>query len=145
MPGMVLVGTPACSQIASTSRMALPGAVGMAIGGFLVAAYLGIFNGQWPITVLFGGLSIVSFLTFFLSRPLQALEENLQFITWLGVVYNTYWTQLVNAQNPYTFQADLSAATNEFVEQLHQLVNVHAESSAKRPTIQPKRKWWWPF
>ena len=93
-------------------------------------------------TVIFGGLSVVAFLTFFLSRPLQALEENLQFITWLGVVYNTYWTRLVNAQNPDTFQADLSAATEEFVQQLNQLVNVHAESSAKRPTIETKRKWW---
>ena len=118
--------------------------IAIGVCGFMLAAYLGIVAGQWPMTMIFGGLSIVAFLTFFLSRPLQALEENLQFITWLGVVYNTYWTRLVNAQNPDTFQADLSAATNEFVEQLHQLVNVHAESSAKRPAIQSKPKWW-PF
>ncbi len=118
--------------------------IAIGVCGFLLAAYLGIVSGQWPLTAIFGGLSIVAFLTFFLNRPLQALEENLQFITWLGVVYNTYWTRLVNAQNPATFQGDLSAATNEFVQQLNQLVNVHAERSAKRPMIQSKPKWW-PF
>jgi hypothetical protein len=116
--------------------------IAIGICGFILAAWFGIAGAQWSVTVIFGGLSIAAFLTFFLSRPLQALEENLQFITWLGVVYNTYWTRLVNAQNPATFQADLSAATAEFVEQLHQLVNVHAERSAKRPTIETKRKWW---
>jgi hypothetical protein len=105
------------------------------IGGFLVAAVLGWRDAQWPVTAIFGGLSIVAFLTFFLSRPLQALEENLQFITWLGVVYNSYWTRLANAQNADTFQADLSAATNEFVQQLQQLVNTHGERSEKRPKI----------
>ena len=118
--------------------------IAIGVCGFLLAAYLGISAGQWPLTVIFGGLSVVSFLTYFLSRPLQALEENLQFITWLGVVYNTYWTRLVNAQNPDTFQADLSAATRDFVEQLNQLVKVHAESSARRPAIRTKPAWW-PF
>lgn len=116
--------------------------IAIGICGFTLAAYLGLTGAQWSVTVIFGGLSVVAFLTFFLSRPLQALEENLQFITWLGVVYNTYWTRLVNAQNPDTFQADLSAATEEFVQQLNQLVNVHAERSAKRPTIETKRRWW---
>jgi hypothetical protein len=109
--------------------------IAIGIGGFLLAAYLGLRDAQWAVTAVFGGLSIVAFLTFFLSRPLQALEENLQFITWLGVVYNTYWTRLVNAQNADTFQADLSGATNEFVQQLNQLVNVHGERSGKRPNI----------
>jgi hypothetical protein len=90
---------------------------------------------QWPVTAVFGGLSIAAFLTFFLNRPLQALEENLQFITWLGVVYNTYWTRLANAQNAETFQADLTSATNEFVQQVQQLITVHGERSGKRPNL----------
>ncbi len=109
--------------------------IAIGVGGFLTAAVLGFRDAQWPVTAIFGGLSIVAFLTFFLSRPLQALEENLQFITWLGVVYNTYWTRLVNAQNADTFQTDLAGATNEFVQQLHQLVNVHGDRSDKRPKI----------
>jgi hypothetical protein len=105
------------------------------VGGFLVAAILGMRGTQWPVTAVFGGLSIAAFLTFFLNRPLQALEENLQFITWLGVVYNTYWTRLANAQNAETFQADLTSATNEFVQQVQQLITVHGERSGKRPNL----------
>lgn len=103
------------------------------IGGFVAAAVLGWRDAAWPVTAIFGGLSVVAFLTFFLSRPLQALEENLQFITWLGVVYNSYWTRLANAQDAGTFQADLAAATNEFVQQVQQLVHTHGERSGKRP------------
>jgi hypothetical protein len=105
------------------------------IGGFLVAAILGMRDAQWPVTAVFGGLSIAAFLTFFLNRPLQALEENLQFITWLGVVYNTYWTRLANAQNADTFQADMDSATSEFVQQIQQLISVHGERSGKRPNL----------
>ncbi len=79
---------------------------------------------------------VVAFLTFFLSRPLQALEENLQFITWLGIVYNTYWTRLANAQDPQTFQADLAQTTEAAVTQLKQLVDTHGERSGKRPTLE---------
>jgi hypothetical protein len=63
------------------------------------------------------------------------LEENLQFITWLGVIYNTYWTRLANAQNADTFQGDIQAATNEFVTQVQQLVDVHGARSERRPKI----------
>ena len=45
--------------------------------------------------IAFGGLSVGSFLLFFIRQPLQALEENLEFITWLGVAFNTYWTRLM--------------------------------------------------
>jgi len=104
------------------------------IGGFVVAAILGLMNSQWPATALFGGLSVVAFLTYFLSRPLQALEENLQFITWLGIIYNTYWTRLANAQDAATFQNDLAQTTDAAVAQLKQLVDAHSAASAKRPT-----------
>jgi hypothetical protein len=110
--------------------------IAIGIGGFLIAVVLGLRDANWAVTAIFGGLSIGAFLTFFLSRPLQALEENLQFITWLGVVYNTYWTRLANAQNPDTFQADMSGATNEFVQQVQQLVSTHADRSGKRPNIE---------
>jgi hypothetical protein len=109
--------------------------IGIGVGGFLVAAALGFLNGEWPLAAMFGGLSVVAFLTYFLSRPLQALEENLQFITWLGVIYNTYWTRLANAQNADTFQGDIQAATNEFVTQVQQLVDVHGARSERRPKI----------
>ena len=65
-----------------------------------------------------GGLSIGAFLTFFISRPLQALEENLQFITWLGIIYNSYWAHLTFASDAETFQAELEDATNDAIENI---------------------------
>ncbi|MEZ4635268.1 MAG: hypothetical protein R2856_09915 [Caldilineaceae bacterium] len=66
---------------------------GLGIAAFLVAAGLGAWLREPMFSLIFGGLSIVSFLTYFIGRPLQSLEENLKFITWLGIIYNTYWTR----------------------------------------------------
>ncbi len=86
-------------------------------------------------TAIFGGISVVAFLTYFLNRPLQALEENLQFITWLGIIYNTYWTRLAYIQKQETVQAELESATNDAITKITALMNKHTELSGKRPTI----------
>lgn len=86
-------------------------------------------------SAIFGGISVVAFLTYFLSRPLQALEENLQFITWLGIVYNTYWTRLAYIQKLETVQAELESATADAVSKIIELINKHGERSGKRPTF----------
>ncbi len=72
---------------------------GVGIAAFLVAAVLSAWTKQAGFGLIFGGLSIIAFLSYFLSRPLQALEENLQFITWLGIIYNTYWIRLTYAMD----------------------------------------------
>lgn len=107
---------------------------GVGIAGFLVAALLGI-QGNLVATAIFAGLSVVSFLSYFVSRPLQALEENLQFITWLGIVYNTYWTRLANAQDAATFQTDLQDASDKAIAQIKELIDTHGERSGKRPGL----------
>ena len=86
-------------------------------------------------TAVFGSLSVVAFLTFFLSRPLQALEENLQFITWLGIVYNTYWTRLLYIQDLDSVQQELSAASTDALTQLNTLIDKHAARSQARPNL----------
>lgn len=108
---------------------------GVGVAAFVVAAVLAVFNANLPATALFGGLSVVAFLTYFLSRPLQALEENLQFITWLGIVYNTYWTRLVFAQNPETFQRECEQATVDAVAKIKELLDKHMERSSGRPGL----------
>lgn len=107
---------------------------GVGIAGFLVAALLAI-QGNLVATGIFAGLSVVAFLSYFVTRPLQALEENLQFITWLGIIYNTYWTRLANAQDATTFQADLQDTTDKAVVQIKELIDKHAERSSKRADL----------
>ena len=107
--------------------------VGM--GALVVAARLSVETGKEMYTLIFGGVSVAAFLTFFLTRPLQALEENLQFITWLGMIYNTYWTRLAYMAEQNSVQQDLEDATNESVKQIKEMLDKHAERSSQRPGL----------
>ncbi|NJN84094.1 MAG: N-acetylmuramidase family protein [Caldilineaceae bacterium] len=103
------------------------------IGLFVVAARLSANQGTQLAGLLFGGLGVATFLGFFISKPLRSLEENLQFITWLGIVYNTYWTQLLYMQDSSTIHDDLKRATQEAVEQIDYIIERNAKLAGKRP------------
>jgi hypothetical protein len=116
---------------------------GIGVAAFIVAVALAIgLRDQPPATAVgapavFGGLSMVAFLFYFASRPLQALEENLQFITWLGIIYNTYWTRLVNTTDPVTQHQEVEDATNDAVNSIKEMLNKHAAHSRQRPGLTP--------
>lgn len=103
------------------------------IGLFIVAAVLGLQKGESVAAIAFAGLSVATFLGFFLRQPLQALEENLEFITWLGVAFNTYWTRLMYLADPKTVQTELKAAEDDFRASVEALIAKHAELRGKRP------------
>lgn len=103
------------------------------IGLFLAGAVIGLRNGNSVVAVAFAGLSVASFLAFFVRQPLHALEENLQFITWLGVAFNTYWTRLMYMVDARTVQAELKAAEDDFRSSVERLIAQHAELRGKRP------------
>jgi hypothetical protein len=105
---------------------------GVGIGSFLAAALISAWTQKASFGLIFGGLGVASFLSYFLSRPLQALEENLQFITWLGVVYNTYWARLAYMSDHQTVQKDLEKATRDATEEIEKIIAKHAELSGKR-------------
>ena len=102
---------------------------------FVTAAILSAYTGQIMFGVLFGGISVAAFVSYFISRPLRALEENLNFITWLGVIYNSYWTRLVYAMDPETVQVDIAAITDDFTRQMQELLDKSAELHQNRPGI----------
>ncbi|MBW7883053.1 MAG: DUF3380 domain-containing protein [Caldilineaceae bacterium] len=105
------------------------------IGAFVVAARLSFEQGKELYAVLFGGLGVVSMLTFFVTRPLQALEENLQFITWLGMIYNTYWTRLAYTLERESAQVDIENATVDAIRKIKELLDKHTERSSNRPGL----------
>jgi hypothetical protein len=107
---------------------------------FISAVVLSITTGQAVYALAFGGLSIAAFLSYFISGPLRSLEENLEFITWLGMIYNTYWTRLVAASNPDTTQQDLQAATQDAIDSLEKLIDRHAKMRSGRPKPNGKVK-----
>ncbi len=111
---------------------------GVGVLAFLAAIVMAYVSRDNPVTAIgtaaiFGGLSVASFLSYFLSRPLQALEENLQFITWLGILYNSYWTRLAYLSDNDTVQAGLEDVTNDAIIGIKELLAAHAERTGKRP------------
>jgi hypothetical protein len=92
-------------------------------------------KGQSVTGLVFGGLSVVSFLTFFVTRPSQALEENLMFISWLGMLYNSYWTHLSLSFDRQTAQSELDKATADAISQIKDLIASHAAAVKKRPGL----------
>ncbi|MFH1009035.1 MAG: hypothetical protein V1800_16295 [Candidatus Latescibacterota bacterium] len=111
---------------------------GIGVFSFLVAAGMSAWTKESSFGLIFGGLGIVAFVSYFVSRPLQALEENLQFITWLGVVYNTYWTRIAYMMDQTTVQKDLQEATRDATNEIEKIIAKHAEVSGKRPGITGK-------
>jgi hypothetical protein len=99
--------------------------------GFAVAAWLAVAQ-QLAFASIFGGLSVAAFLTFFISRPLRSLEANIVFVTWLGLIYNTYWTQLMNLTDKATIRHDLEAVSNQAIQELTVLAS-HQQNRKSQP------------
>jgi hypothetical protein len=100
--------------------------------GFVLAAALGVTLGI-EFGAIFGGLTVVAFLAFFISRPLQSLEQNIMLITWLGLIYNTYWTRLMYANDPANIQDELEKIITTTISEMKELADKQAELSGKRP------------
>jgi hypothetical protein len=106
---------------------------------FVVAAILAVTEEEvaFKVAALFGGLGVVAFLRYFISRSVQSIEENLEFITWLGMIYNTYWTRLAWTFEERKTQEIVTEATEIAIQQLEQLIDKHAIARGKRYT--PKK------
>jgi hypothetical protein len=102
---------------------------------FVTAVALSAYTGQVMFGAVFGGVGVAAFVSYFLSRPLRSLEENLNFITWLGVIYNSYWTRLVYAMNMDTVQQDIATMTDDFTKQMQELLDKNAALSKDRPGL----------
>lgn len=107
-------------------------AVGIAtvVTGIVLAA-----QGNALAGAVFLGVGVAAFVTYFISRSTQSIEENLLYITWLGVIYNSYWTHLAWATQRDTAQAELDKATTDALQQLEKLVNRHAKAVKGRPKL----------
>lgn len=78
-----------------------------------------------------GGLSVASFLAIFVTRPLESLERNTIYDSWLTAVTNSYWTRLMYFNDPKTIDQDLKHATDDLVDELGKLADKHAGAISK--------------
>ena len=104
--------------------------VGTVIAGVVLA-----LQGNALAGAVFLGVGAAAFITYFISRSTLSIEENLLYITWLGVIYNSYWTHLAWATQRDTAQAELDKATVDAIAQLERLVDRHVKSVKGRPNI----------
>jgi hypothetical protein len=100
---------------------------------FIVAVVIGLKDSKSVVAIVFAGMGVGAFLAFFIRQPVQALEENLEFITWMGVAFNTYWTRLMYMMDMKTIQTDLKAADEDYCTSVERLITKHAELRGKRP------------
>jgi hypothetical protein len=105
------------------------------LGGGLFAAGF-FFDNLW-VTVV-GAFGAAAFVMFFLARSAQSLEQNLLYITWLGIVYNTYWVHQLWSSDPQKSQQELEAATKESIRRLNELIDRYEASYKKRPVLKEK-------
>ena len=103
--------------------------------GTVIAAIVLALQGNPVISAVFLGVGVASFVGYFISRSILSVEENLLYITWLGVIYNSYWTHLAWATQRDTAQAELDKATTDAIRQLERLVNRHARSAKGRQEL----------
>ena len=107
------------------------------IGLFVAGAILAVVSEDNYIpAAIFGGLGVATFVTFFVGRSVQSVEENLEYITWLGIIYNTYWMHQAWAMDPDTAQNELKEANERALAQLEHMIEKHAEARGKRPKLQ---------
>lgn len=117
---------------------------GVGIGAFVASILVGVVGSLVPrlatttytplaASTILGGIGVVTFLTYFISQPLKALEQNLVFITWLGILYNSYWNRITFAQNPATFLTDLKAANTDTLDEIRLLLDAYERQSKNRP------------
>jgi hypothetical protein len=105
------------------------------VGLFVTGVSLALVQNAPLAGALFGGLSVVAFLTYFVSRPTQAIEENLFFIAWLGMIYNSYWTHLAWTFEQATALQELESATQASVTRMQGVIDRHAQAVKARPAL----------
>lgn len=102
------------------------------IEGFLARNSTDTFS-----TLIFAGLSSASFFTLFISKPLESLERNTFFSSWIVAIMNNYWTRLAYLDETHipTMSTDLQAAADALTTELSNLADKYAAVMAKYPTL----------
>lgn len=99
---------------------------------FVGAGWLGAVHRAplWGAAAAVAGASLL--IAQLATWPSRSFFQDLQFVTWLGVVYNTYWARLAASSNSENADEALTAATRLASEQLEELTAKYAQVGAAR-------------
>jgi len=101
--------------------------LGISVAFALAAIGLSLWKSNAGYGLVFGGLAIAAFLVYFMSRPQAWREMSPELITWLGTVYNTYWTRLAALMTGESSLHDLAQAHHEAAEEIQRIMAKHEE------------------
>jgi hypothetical protein len=85
--------------------------------------------------ILFGGLSVTSFITVFLTRPMDAVAVAGPRLSWLLAMLNTYWTRLAYFTDSRTIDEDLVRAEANLVAGLAQYFEKVGATARRRRSM----------
>lgn len=86
--------------------------------------------------LIYGGLSVTSFVVAFVLGPIRSIERDSIYVTWLLTVFNTYLYRVVYLRNPETVDQDLVSAEKDLIDGLKGLIDKQsaaANGSVKKP------------
>lgn len=90
--------------------------------------------------LIYGGLSVTSFVVAFVLGPIRSIEKDSVYVTWLLTVFNTYLYRVVYLKNPETVDQDLVSAERGLIEGLRELVDKQAATANGSLKKQEKMK-----
>ena len=101
---------------------------GSGVASFFLAIYFAN-RGQndWSVAI-FGGMSAITFLSFFFNRPLKALERNILLGSRLSLALNSYWLRLAYASKAESFDKNVVEITNEAIRLIDEQIRLHSHS-----------------
>ena len=108
----------------------------LGIGFFATGIVMALVRDSMIPAAVFGGLGAVTFIGYFIGRSVQSIEENLEYITWLGIIYNSYWTRLAWTFDENEALQVLEEGTKETISQLEHMIERHAEARGKRKSLE---------
>ena len=109
------------------------------LGSFGLAVYKGLADPSQSdaiVSAAFGGLTAASFITYFVTKPMDSVAVAGPESAWLLSSVNTYWTKLVYLNDPVTFPEQVEKAQKEFEASMKAYVEAVA---AHRAAVTPAK------
>lgn len=87
---------------------------------------------------LVAGFGVAGFVAYFITRSIISVETNLIYITWLGVIYNTYWVHQQWSRDPEKAQLELDKASQDAIDQIKEMLDRYDLTVKGRPKLPVK-------
>lgn len=114
---------------------------GVGVISFLISIIFALYSSQWVFPLIFGSISIVTFVTIFLYKPPELLEQGLEFPTWLETIQNFGTLRAAYLTDVSTISAALVDICNDTTQQIERIIDKRQELLDRREKRESKDKY----